>query len=307
MQEVFAAVIPVFGLIWLGYFFKRIQMPGDGFWPFAERITYYVFLPSLFFQSIMKADFEHSNGVFSLLMVVVGAMATVSALTFLLQNTWLKLDGRRFASFYQGSIRFNNYVGIPIVISLYGNHGMLIYAIIIGAAIPLTNILVVAVMTHYASDKPFRIWRLICSVFTNPLIVASLLGVVFNIVHIPLFYAERVIHAFASAATALGLLTVGAGIDFESITSSKRNLSVAMLIKLVINPLVVLEFCLLLGVSGEARDVVVIYAALPVAASSYIMARQFGAHSGLMSSIIVTTVLGSMLTLSVLLVMLQVL
>jgi len=303
MEAVFHAVIPVFGVIWLGYFFKRIQLPGDDFWPLAEKITYYVFLPSLFFLSILKADFNAIDDIVPLLLSVAVAMALTSALTFAAQYLWLKMDGKRFASFYQGSIRFNNYIGFPIIFSLFGHEGLVIYAIIIGLSIPLTNVLTVAVMTHYATDTRINLKKLCISIITNPLIVGPVAGLVVNLLHIPLSYAGDMIGFFANAASALGLLTVGAAIDFHAIRSSKLNLSVAVALKLIINPLLIWLACTFFGVAELERSVAVVYAALPVAVSSYILARSFGAHAALMASIIIITTLVSMGTLPLLLIL----
>lgn len=301
MESVLQAAIPVFGLIWIGYFFKRINMPGEAFWPLAERITYYVFLPSLFFLSILKADFGAIENVQGILGAATLGLFLTSALVFILQYGWLKLDGKRFASMYQGAIRFNNYIGIPIIISLFGTDGLVIYAIIIALAIPVTNVLTVAVMTHYASETDFSIARVTKSIITNPLIIGSVSGLVVNLLNIPLFYGEDMIKFFANAATALGLLTVGAGIDIAAITSSKRNITVACFLKLVANPLLIMFSCWVFEVEGLARDVAIIYAALPVAASSYILARQFGAYAPLMASIIISTTLVAMGSLTILL------
>jgi predicted permease len=307
MDNVLQAVVPVFGIIWLGYIFKKIQMPGDDFWPLAGRITYYVFLPSLFFMSVLKADFTTLDSrILGVLAASCFALIATSFIVFLAQYVWLKLDGKRFASFYQGSIRFNNYIGIPIIISLFGTDGLVIYAIIISLTIPVTNILTVAVMSHYASESSFCIKRVTISIITNPLIIGSLGGLMVNILGIPLYYGNEMLQFFANTAAAVGLLTVGAGIDVGAITSSKRNISVACVIKLIINPLMILLGCLIFSVDGMMRDVAVVYASLPVAASSYILAKQFHAHAPLMSSIIISTTLISMLTLTLILAFLKI-
>jgi hypothetical protein len=297
MESILHATLPVFGIIWVGYFLKTIRMPGDDFWPLAEKITYYIFLPSLFFLSILKADFSSMDAILPLLGAVFATTCFTSIFMFIVQYSWLKLDGKRFASMYQGGIRFNNYIGIPIIISLYGNEGLVVYAIIIGLSIPLTNILTVTVMNHYASEHCFNLKKLAQSLATNPLIIGPFLGLICNIFHLPLPYALDMITFLANAASALGLLTVGAGIDFHSMRSSKRNIAVASTVKLAINPLFMMLSCYLFSITGLPQHVAIIYASLPVAASSYILARQFGANTTLMASIIIASTLFSMGTM----------
>ncbi len=304
MHAVFAAVIPVFAVIWLGYFFKRIRLPGPDFWPLAEKITYYVFLPSLFFRTIMHADFAAQDHLLDLLLVIAGAMLFTSACAFLTQKI-IRLDGKKFAAFFQATIRFNNYIGIPIILSLYGEAGLVTYVAIIALAIPLTNILSVAVMEHFAQHSAFHPARVFKSLAKNPLIIGSVAGLFVNLTGLPLFYAEDMLDILSKASIALGLLSVGAAIDLEHITSSRRDLALVSFLKLAINPLAVFAACLLLNIEGMTRDIAIIYAALPVATSSYILARQHGAHGPLAASAVVITTLICMLSLSALLLLLH--
>jgi hypothetical protein len=54
----FNALIPIFALILLGYALKRLHFPAGAFWPEAERITYYLFLPALIVHNLAEADFS---------------------------------------------------------------------------------------------------------------------------------------------------------------------------------------------------------------------------------------------------------
>ena len=57
-------------------------------------------------------------------------------------------------------------------------------------------------------------------------------------------------------------------------------------LKLIGMPILMMGFCLLFGVEGLPRLVVLLCASVPGATSSYVLARQLGGHMELMASLI---------------------
>ena len=62
-------------------------------------------------------------------------------------------------------------------------------------------------------------------------------------------------------------------------------------------PLLMFGACLALGVTGEARTVAIICAAVPPATSAYILARQLGGDATLMATLITSLTLLSVVTI----------
>ena len=73
-----------------------------------------------------------------------------------------------------------------------------------------------------------------------------------------------------------------------------------MVLKLAGLPLLTAASCWLLGVDGLARTVALIFAALPAATSSYILARQMGGAPGLVANILTVQTLAAAVTLPLL-------
>ncbi len=57
----------------------------------------------------------------------------------------LRVDGPAFTSVFQGSVRFNNYVGVTLAAGLFGTKGIALAAICNAAIVPTVNILCVLV------------------------------------------------------------------------------------------------------------------------------------------------------------------
>jgi spore germination cell wall hydrolase CwlJ-like protein len=97
---------------------------------------------------------------------------------------------------------------------------------------------------------------------------------------------EPTVKALGQAALPLGLLCVGAALGGASLGQQVKPLLAASLFKFLVMPLTTWGLCRLLGLSGQAAVVAVLFQALPTASSSYVMARQMGGNAPLMATII---------------------
>ncbi|HXH02473.1 MAG TPA: hypothetical protein VNN09_04055 [Candidatus Competibacteraceae bacterium] len=174
---ILGALLPIFLLIALGYGLRRGDFPGAAFWPYAERLTYYLLLPALLVNELVHAELT-AFAVGPLAVVVAGMLGGMSALLYGLKPL-LGLSGAVFGSLYQGTIRFNTYVGLAAAAALFQNAGATVAAIVIAIMIPLVNVLCVAVLTHAQGGLGLR--GLLASLARNPLIVACVLGAGLNL------------------------------------------------------------------------------------------------------------------------------
>ena len=61
MEHIFSSLIPIFALIIFGYLFKKISFPSHDFWPMADKLTYYILMPSLLILTLSQAKFENNS------------------------------------------------------------------------------------------------------------------------------------------------------------------------------------------------------------------------------------------------------
>ncbi len=117
---------------------------------------------------------------------------------------------------------------------------------------------------------------------------------------------EPVLKALGQASLPLGLLCVGAALEFGSMRQWLHPVGYSSLVKFLIMPLVTLWACHLFGLEGKAAIAALLFQALPTASSSYIMARQLGGDAPLMAGIIACqTLLAGVAPPAVILVMTQ--
>jgi malonate transporter len=287
------ALLPVFLLIAIGWLLQYYDFPGRGFWQPAERITYFILLPALLVKELAGADLV---GLSPVPLAIALLLATVILSAGLIAaRPWLGVDGPAFTSIFQGAIRFNTYVGLAGALTLAGDRGVAIFALVSAIGVPLVNIASVVVLARYADDQPRSLRQQLSLIGQNPLILACIAGIVLNIgdLELPPGIAPA-LDMLGKASVALGLLTVGAALNSTHVRVGGTNLALTAALKLVVYPLLVGLICWLFHIVEPTREVLVLWAALPISSSAYILARQLGGDAGLMAgAITVTTILAA--------------
>ena len=292
MIHIFSALIPVFSLILIGYFFKKIKFPSHEFWPQADKLTYYILMPSLLIYKLSSASLDTVNSfgfVSSALLAIFFTM-----IILIVVNKIVPSNPDSFTSVVQGGIRFNTYVFLALSGSIFGNEGLVLAAIILTFAIPFINILCITIFALYISNDKLNFIYLLKSIVTNPLIVACVIGGSINFLGIEFpIVLNNTLEILSKAALPMGLLSVGFGLVIKEIKSSKKELLISSLAKHLVLPILIFIFGKIFGIDGMMLTILVLFAVLPTAPSSFILARQLGGDVGLMSSIITVQTLVS--------------
>ncbi|MCK1384820.1 AEC family transporter [Bradyrhizobium sp. 21] len=288
MAVVIAALLPVFILIVLGVVLKRSLMRLDSQWHGLERLTYFVLFPMLLIQTLVKADLSRVPvaGVGGALLLSALAMSLL-CLALRPALARLDIDGPAFSSIFQGAIRWQTYVGLSVSANMFGEVGLALASVAMVAIIPLVNVLSVAVLAHYAAPEKQSARAIVMTVIRNPLIWACVIGLVINVVHLPLPKIwHEVADALGRSSLAIGLLVTGAGLQLKGLLRPSVGAAVGVVFKLVLMPVVALVLAKWFGLSGDSLTIVAICAAVPTSTSAYVLARQMGGDAPLLAQII---------------------
>lgn len=296
-MDIFAALWPVFALLFLGVLINRAKFVDHSFWNGAEKIIYYLCFPALLVTRLAAADF---NGNESLVLIeAVLLLLALGSLFLLGLQRVLKFRAASFTSVYQGGLRFNTYITLAIAASLIPGQGLVIAAIIASVMIPLLNLLCVLVFAIYSDKRP-SVLTVLKQILSNPLIVACLLGLALNLSSLGIpSLVSPVLELLAQVALPLGLLAVGAGINLKAIRSSGLPLMMGVVARLIVMPLLALAVGLMLQLSPNALLIFMVFASVPTASAAYILAKQLNGDAPLVANILSTQTLLSMLTLPV--------
>ena len=298
MEHILTALIPIFSMILIGYFFRQIKFPSDGFWPSADRLTYYVLMPSLLVYKLSTAKLDSLDGFNFVLTGVLGILVLLFILLAI--NKKLKIEGATFTSVVQGSVRFNTYVFLALSASLFGDEGLVLSALLITFAIPLINVICITIFALYVNDSKLNFMSLLKSIATNPLILACLLGGSINFIGFTLpIPIEKIFYILSAAALPMGLLSVGVGLELKGLSQNKNELGLSVILKLITLPIIMYIIGTGLGINALALSVILIFASMPTAPSGFVLARQLGGDVKLMSSIITLQTLISIFTIAI--------
>jgi len=309
MTTIATALAPIFLLILLGWGFRVRGFLTDAFWVPAEKLTYYVLFPALLVANLAEAKLD-GLPVAEILTVQGGAVLLMAALAALVASHAhrrpLRLDGAGASSLFQGIVRPNTYVGFAAAAGLFGAAGVTLTALCVALVVPLVNLLAVIACLHFAGPKGGkRGWRgMVVPIVTNPIIIACLIGIALNVTDLGLPpVVGPLMKILGQASLALGLLAIGAGLELRAVRDSGPAVALAILGRLVLTPALVALLAWSMGLTGLPFAVSVLYAGLPVAPNSYVLARQLGGDAPMMASAITLSTLVAAATMAALMVL----
>lgn len=296
MIEIGLSLAPIFLLIALGWAFKRCGFPKADFWAAAERLVYFLLFPALLVGSLATSDLSRFE--VTPLIAAVSASVMVMALAVMVIGWKLVSDGLAFTSVFQGSLRFNAYVGVAAAAALFGSAGETVAAVVIAVMVPLGEALsVIALARHAGRDTP-SLGNLFATLVQNPLILACFGGIALNTTEIGLpSLSEPIVGFLGRAAPPIGLLCVGASLDVSDLGKSLKPILTTSLLKLVIMPVFMVMACSAFGVGGLTAKIALLFAALPPFSSAFSTARQSSGNATLMANLTTLATLASIVTL----------
>ncbi|HTH43468.1 MAG TPA: AEC family transporter [Oxalicibacterium sp.] len=282
-------LLPDFSLILFGALLIRITNWGREFWTGLEKLIYFVLFPALLFYSTSHAplDFGTTGRVLQ-----VALAATIGGMLLgWLAKPLFKAGPMIFESGVQTAFRFNSYIALAAASRLDAGQAASTMALIIGFAVPLTNMASVHALVGQKGG-------LLRELLKNPLLIATVAGVAFNLLglHLP-EVAGVVLSRLGNASIALGLMMVGAGLRISGLHASKGIAAYFIFIKLVAVPAIAYGLGLWIGLPTLQLQVVVLFAALPTASSAYVLAVRMGGNGPLVAFLISAGTLLSMATL----------
>jgi predicted permease len=303
MLTVLEGLGPIFALILLGYGLRRSSFLPEPFWRPAEKLTYFILFPALLLHSVTTADLG-SLEIGRLSAALLCATIAV-ALLLLAAGPWLGIAGPTFTSVFQGGIRFNTYVGVAAVSSLFGRPGIAILAVAVAVVVPLVNLLSVGVLSRFGAGGRIGLSQTLLAIASNPLILACLLAGALQYLGLGLPpVLEPLLRILGQASLPLGLLAVGAGLDMAVLRRPSSAIATASVAKFVALPLATGIACQLFGVTGLPATVAILFQSLPCAPTSYILARQLGGDHLAMAAIITAQTLVAAVVLPIVILLL---
>lgn len=278
--------LPLFICIALGYVMRLCKLFNDDVLKVINNISFKVFLPILLFYNIYKTDITHSFNWQLIVFCIVAIL--VIFIIFMVAVRFCVKEPRQRAVVAQAMYRSNFVLfGMPVITTLFPDSAIGSTALAMGLCVPLFNALSVFSFEIYAGGK-IKLGKIALDIVTNPLIIGAALGMIFLFAKVQLPQVlDRTVSSLAAVATPLALVALGGTFKFKSARSNLGILSVTLIFKLVLIPLVLVVIAWAIGFRGVELATVMIMGAAPTSVATYTITSAYGEDDALASEIVV--------------------
>jgi len=303
LLQIFESLLPVFTIIILGVILRRKLVTDPVFWLGAERLAFWVLFPALLAKTLINADLKTGQtGTLATLLIVAVICYGIFMLALkplLVRGLGMSLPA--YSTIYQVSTRWNGFIALAIVEKLYGDNGIGLVAVALAAMVPIVNLQNVTLVTVLLSDQRPTILRLLRSVVTNPMILGCAVGLLINLLSIPVYQPVlTTLEILGSAALGVGLVLVGTGLKLRAALKPSRDVWLGVVLKLIVFPAFVAGLAVIFGLTGDALVVAIICASVPTAMSGYLLAKELGGDAPLYAAVVTIQTAASFFTIPLL-------
>jgi len=286
MLQVIQALIPIILAIAAGYGFRRYGQVSEQSWKQISNITYYLFVPALEIKVLANQSFEGMP--WGALITAVAVLLLSLTLGLIVWQRWVRpVSPPTFTSLFQGGIRFNTFISLVIAAQLYGDAGIAAVALVAAVMILIINLLCVTVFSFYVGANPVSLKGLSYELLTNPLIAGCLMGLLLNFTGTGISGpAESFIHLMGNAALPVGLMAIGAALQFHHLRGNWEVICTASFIQLLLKPLLAASVVVIWGLDGLLASALILCFIVPTAPSSYVLSLKKGGDTQTMAAII---------------------
>lgn len=307
MSSVLNVLLPIFGLILVGYLCRRSNRLGPTAASEINRFVVWLGLPALLFGLTARADWAAIWQPGFLLAFTAGTLAV-----FLATLLWRWRSGTPLAdaSIDGLSAAYANtgYLGIPLCLLVLGDDGMapaLIASLIVVCLLFGLALVCIEVARHSGAGVGRAVRQVLLALLKNPLVVAPLLGAAWNLGGVPLPAAlERFLQLLGGATVPCALVSLGLFLAQPQPAPRAGALPLVAL-KLLVQPLLTwLIAFVLLDLPPLWAHAALLLSALPTGTGPFMLAEYYQREAALVSRTILLSTLGSLASLSLLLVLL---
>ena len=296
-------VVPIFLLIILGYVLTRIKLWDEHFLKVANQVCFKCLLPVLLFYNVATANiFEVFN--LKLIIYVCLCACLLCGTLFLIVPLFVK-DKKKRGVMIQGTFRSNFLLfGVPLGLSIGGNEGAVLAAVVASFYVPVINMLSVISLYVFSESENKSLKSAILGIVKNPLIIGGVSGLIFSVIRnyigfeIPTMI-DTTLFNIKSAATPIAFLILGGDLKFGNMLKNVKFSIFSVIGKVMLIPGVMLTISSLLGFNKLEMAILIAVFATPNAVSSYAMARNYEADYDLAGEIITLGTMLSVLTMFV--------
>ena len=308
MDHIVTTLAPIFILIALGATLSKTRFLSTEVVDGLTRLAYWVGLPCVLFYKVASAHYDCSTAAKVYGVFFIGFVASMF-IAYLVTRGW-HMPSQIAGTFIHGSFHGNlSFIGFAVILFHLAHSGLsqeriatleglaaitMVLGIITHNAIAVTVLLISQHHFGFRSLQPIG-----KGLITNPLIVASLLGLLYSAIFssIPPILTVS-LKAIGQLALPAALLGIGATLIQSKITANLTRAITASVIKVAIAPLCGAMVIPIFGLQKDHAMIAMVLLACPTAVAAFVVSSRLGGKPELTTAIIVISTLLSLASLS---------
>ena len=278
------ATMPIFLVMILGFVFRKIGLLSENLASGINKFVFKVALPTNLFIQLYDVD------IFTIWDTKYVIFCFVATLISVLISWWiahLLRDRSVRGEVVQASYRSSaSLLGMAYIENIYGSAS--VGSLMMIGCVPLYNVSAVIILSLMNPNNTGidgnKIKSSLIGIIKNPIIWGIIFGFAWSLtgIHFPTI-AETNVSYIGRTASPLGLLAMGAMIDFGSIMKQKGPVILSVFMKLVLFVVIFAPVAIWLGFEGEKLIALIIMLGSASTVAGFIMAKNMG-HEGNVSA-----------------------
>ncbi|KYF72409.1 AEC family transporter [Sorangium cellulosum] len=300
--DLISQLLALFAVLGVGVLLRALGRGGQADAAALNRLVIDVTTPALIVSVLRRSGIGH--GAWGAVAASTLALFTCALAGIAVARALGLPRAAQGAAGLVGSFSNTGFLGVPVVLALYGPAGGAAGTAILVDSIVTTLMLWtfgVALAARMGADGDARGdagARGLLRVLLHPNVLSIAAGLALHALPIPLpTWVERAIDALGSATPTLVFLALGLSLDLRSLRGRVRPLAAVASVKLLLAPAVALVAGVALGLERPVSEVAVLQSAMPTSMVSVIVAARYGCDGQFAAATAVVTTLGALATL----------
>ncbi|TMJ40375.1 MAG: AEC family transporter [Alphaproteobacteria bacterium] len=305
MSSVLTTILPVFGLIALGFVCARTGFIGTAAGQGLSQVVFNLAMPALLFRTVAVID-QQSLSPWPLWASLFGGIAVVWIVTTIIARTTSLIEAVPASAAMGAAFGNLAMLGLPLAVAHFGDRAALPVGLILSIHAP---ILWLAAVLHIESSGRGQlpsvlavIRQLVSQLIRNPIVLALLLGTFWRVTGLGLHpVPDRFLEMLGEAGVPMALVALGLTLAGYSLKGQWRGIITLMTLKLLCLPLAVWVIARhIVGLDPFWTEIALVLAAMPTGANAYLFAQRYASGTAPVSGAIAVGTALSLITLSML-------
>ncbi|GGE50805.1 permease [Agaricicola taiwanensis] len=300
MTDILAIILPVFGLIFLGFFAVKtgILSPSTG-----EGLSDYVFalaVPALIFRTLSTNSLPNTSP-WGYWIAYFAGVAVVWPLAMLLARRVFGRSSQEavvhgFAAGQSNTVL----VGIPLILAAYGEAGAVPLFLLIAIHLPVMMTLGTLNMEATGGISRAGFLRLLRILATHPILLALIAGLIASWLSLSIPETARtIIDGLGASASPVALVAMGITLARYGLKGEIATATTLTFLKLMVHPFAVWILAhFIFGLEPVFTGVAVLFASMPCGINGYLLAARYKTGEAVASGAITISTALSVITVA---------